>query len=183
MRHYGKQTLSRIALLLALALTFSGASFSQQKQEEKKQYVFRYEEDKRVLLMRFPFFYEGHLEATGTFIPDPKAAPIECKASADEQHDWIEALERKKGPIHNMNRSPGMAVLVYRYYSGLLMPGSLTGDDFTPLVDETNNTVKLITLDEYLKTYDPERHVRIYNLPGRIVPKGEAKKEKTNQKN
>jgi hypothetical protein len=62
------------------------------------------------------------------------------------------------------------------------MPGQIPDDDFVPLIDEEKNTVKLIRLEEYLKDYNPENHVRIYNLPGRIVKKGEAEKKDKQKK-
>lgn len=163
------QRLLCILLVPALVLGLSGLSRSQEKQAAKTKYLFQYEEKKRVLLAKFPFFYEGHLDANGVFVPDPNARAIECKVSADERHEWIESLEKRKFPIHNLNRGGFMAQLVYQYLGGgLLMPGQIPGEDFVPLIDD-KNTVQLIRFEDYLKTYDPNRHIRIYNLPGRIV--------------
>ena len=124
-----------------------------------------------VLLMRFPYFYEGHLDHNGDFVPDPKAPPIECKVEQEQRPEWIAALEKRKAPIFNRHRGGLRADVVYQYVSGdWLIPGELNGEYFMPGIDD-DQTIKVFRIEEYLRTYHPERHIRIYNLPGRIVPR------------
>ena len=147
---------------------------AQQKKKGKTEYVFQPDEKRRVLLARSPFFYEGHLNDLGAFVPDPKAPPIEMKVSQEEGFAWIEALEKRKFPIFNMHRGGLRVDVVYQYLSeDWLVLGSLGGggEDFLPQIK--NNTIELTNMADYLKSYDPDSHFRIYNLPGRIVKKAE----------
>lgn len=161
-----------IAVVSALFWAVLNGLPSQEQRKAKAEYIFQPEPDKRVVLVRFPFFYEGHLNDSGAFVPDPKAKPVEFKFDEDVLQ-WMEALEKKKGPIFNRNRGGLHADAVYHFFGGWLIGGEIPAEDFFPQI-EKNNTIKVISLDDYLRKYDPEQNIRIYNLPGRIVKKGEG---------
>ena len=91
---------------------------------------------------------------------------------------WMTDLEKTKFPIYNLNRGGLHVDTVYHYLSGgWLIVGEIAGEAFFPGI-EKNNTIKVISLDDYLRKYDPEQHIRIYNLPVRIVKKGEGEKKR-----
>jgi len=137
----------------------------------RTEYSFKREAAKRVLLARSPFFYEGHLNDAGAFVPDPKAAPIEMNVAQEQGFKWLAELEKSKFPIFNLHRGGVRADAVYQYLAGdELIFGELSGDgDFLPIVE--NKSIKVITIAEYLKSYRGGLQYRIYNLPGRIVDK------------
>lgn len=137
----------------------------------KVGYVFEPADRTPVVLARFPFFFEGHLDSYGAFVPNPKAPAIECKVAQEHRSEWIAALEKRTAPIYNMVRSwlSGDSVYEYVLGDGLIL-GQLNGEHFVPSIED-NLTIKVIRMEEYLRTYHPERHIRIYNLPGRIVPR------------
>jgi hypothetical protein len=177
-----KLLVSRGSVLLIFLFGVINGLRSQDVAKPKTEYMFQPQEKKRVLLARSPFFYEGHLDDNGAFVPDPKARPIECKVKQDDALAWIAELEKARAPIYNLNRGGLHVDPVYHYFSGgWLIVGQIAGEDFYPEIRK-NNTIKVISLDDYLKKYDPERHARIYNLPGQIVKKGEGKKKDKEKK-
>ncbi len=132
-------------------------------------YIFQRIAKTPVLLDRFPFYYEGYLNDDGVFVPDPKAPPIECKVRpAAERDQWIDALEAKRFPI--LNRSYTRSTKpVYQFSAGdwlilgaLHIGGAGGGSNFVPAIERGKATV--ISMDQYLKDYDPENSHAIYNL-------------------
>lgn len=143
-----------------------------QDEQPRTQYLFKPQAKTPVLLARSPYFYEGRLDHNGDFVPDPNAAPI--RMPVDAGPEWIAALEKRKFPIYNLQRATFRADIVYQYVGGRLILGVIPDEGFAPNIED-DNTIKVITMEEYLKTYDPDRHYRIYNLPGRIMAKPKNK--------
>jgi hypothetical protein len=159
-------------LALSLLGILSFAALAQVEKGSPIEYVFEPEENRRVLLSRYPYFYEGHLNNMGCFVPDPRVAPIKFDLPIEKWNNWADQIERAKFPIFNRGR---LRDQVYQYIAGdLLIPGQIVGTDFYPNVE--GNTIRVTTMADYLKAYDPKLSYRIYNLPGRIVPKAEARR-------
>jgi hypothetical protein len=133
-------------------------------------------------VMRYPTGeYTGYLDSSGQFIPDPSIPPILPKKGGTgpsrpaSQSSWL------------LSSRPGEQL--YEFRAGRLIPGVIKTNRpdtsvgavgpgpikvmtfFYPDIDG-----KIIEMSDYLKTYDPLKSRRIYNLPGRIVKKGESKK-------
>src|SRR5207247_10856384 len=90
----------RLAAVIALSMSVFPATPAQDRENKRTRYVFEPQE-RRVLLDRFPYFWEGYLNANGAFVPDPKTPPIEYKVAAEHVTDWIDAMQKRNTQILN----------------------------------------------------------------------------------
>lgn len=118
--------------------------------------------------------YVGHLNGKGQFVPDPQfTLRVDVGGSANPTN-WL------------MRTKPGE--LLYEFRAGRLVPGEIKPNDKLPPgpvgpgSPETKTSYfypdldgKVIEFSDYIKSYDPEKSRRIYNLPGKIVKKGAQK--------
>ncbi len=104
---------------------------------------------------KYPRLSFGRLDAAGNFHPERR---------------WFQVTPDfpQGNPTTNViNRPPGPA---YEYRSGRLILGDLDqAGNFVPRAGST-----IIPLADYLDTYQPEKSIRIYNLPGRLDKKAQA---------
>lgn len=137
---------------------------------------FEYREDlsRKIGLVRGDRIYRGQLDSSGNFIQDEKCGwirhpfPPYGRIGRDWPQEWevheyyagLTVINDAANDVRLQNKAK-----VYEYRSGRLILGSF--DVQGNFIPETHSQV--ITLKEYLDTYDPEKSPRIYNLPGRIV--------------
>jgi hypothetical protein len=107
-------------------------------------------------LVRDGKFVLGHLDAAGNFIPVAGMAPLKVgQAFSGPAYTELNVARNRNEPV-------------FEYRSGRLVKGVLDREgNFVP---DAGSTV----LDFKDYRYAPDA-VRIYNLPGRFVKKGEAK--------
>src|SRR5262249_29093360 len=123
------------------------------------EYEFQSDTKPNVAVFRGDTFSIGKLDAAGNFLPDPKYVNINGRA-------WF------SGPPCTLMNSPKGGA--YEYRSGRLIQGRLEDKgNFIPDLDS-----KVISLDRYLKEYQPGKSLRISNLPGKIVRKGSKDEKK-----
>jgi hypothetical protein len=125
---------------------------------------------KGYLMIRY-YDYFGHLDTEGRFVPSIMSLPNEInelgyrRVADSAERDLLLRRKRTDTPA------------LFEFRSGRLIPGTVqkakgSGEVFEPIfVPDLGG--EIITMDAYLKTYDPEKSVPIYNLPGRIVPASE----------
>lgn len=120
------------------------------------------------------FLYSVNLNSVGQPVADPNFMPRIDKGATTAGH--LKLL---------MHSKPGEKL--YEYHAGRLVPGVIKPDRVikdgpgptgSPGESEKDTSYffpdldgKVIEFSEYLKTYDPIKSRRIYNLPGTIVKK------------
>jgi hypothetical protein len=142
--------------------------------KETTQFEFLVDLQPRYLMHYLEVIYIGRLDATGQFVPDPKIPPklLDLKSGVQLAGPAPPSLF----DAHTRDR-PEFDGRVYEFRAGRLIPGIIKQDMktgfryFYPDLDG-----KVIEMSDYLKAYDPKKSRIIYNLPGRIVKKGEGKK-------
>jgi hypothetical protein len=107
--------------------------------------------------------YFGVFDIDGRYVTSPRSLPERAgqsgPASPRATFLWVFAV-----PLGNPT---------YEFRSARLIPGTVqkakgSGEIFEPVfVPDLGGEV--ISMEAYLKTYDPEKSVPIYNLPGRII--------------
>lgn len=126
------------------------------------------------------FTYNGHLDATGQFIPDPanRISNLSMGGTGPILRPFLfKATHGEK---------------LYQFQGGRLIPGVIksqiirqgaTGtDNFKSAKKELHTWFfypdlngKIIEMQEYLNDFDPAKSPRIFNLPGRILKKSNDK--------
>lgn len=163
-----------------MALAFWLILFSQTQPDKSKiplrDRQYEYVEDLAVQYgMHFGrVLYVGHLNSAGQFVPDPQITPRVDGGGSASPTNWL------------MQTRPGE--LLYEFHAGRLVPGEIKPNDKQPsgsvgpgsremktsyFYPDLNG--KVIELTDYLKSYDPYKSRRIYNLPGKILKKGDHK--------
>ena len=104
----------------------------------------------------------GRLDGNGNFLPEPSMINLTGFKSGLPQYTLLVRGLQRGRPL-------------YEYRSGRLIRGVLDKDgNFIP---ELGSTV--IGFEDYLKAYQPDKSLKIYNLPGKIIKKGgKAKQQK-----
>jgi hypothetical protein len=110
--------------------------------------------------------YFGRLDSHGQFVADPKNPPLPYSGIGSMPKRMPARLMQSLVPDEKL----------YQYNAARLVPGILKPDAATTSTYFYPDLGgKIIEFSEYLKDYDPKKSRRIYNLPGRIVKKGESK--------
>ncbi|MCI0640613.1 MAG: hypothetical protein L0Y72_00180 [Gemmataceae bacterium] len=132
--------------------------------KSEPEYEFRLDVKRILVLFSKDYFEVGRLNADGRFIPQGPRRPNGFNSPLEDFEEVINSPRFSSEPV-------------YEFRSAHLIKGVLMED--CVFVPELGS--KVIDLESYLKDYDPKKSPRIYNLPGRIVKKGEpeqAKKKK-----
>jgi hypothetical protein len=164
MRSCGKVLLAWLACPAIGLLIAQGVRADGPEQQEKAVYVFKPELRRVMRQVEHNEFHLGHLDEWGNFLPDFQKGPLKWEKAGHLQKDY---------PLYNtqtgIRQDP-----VFEYRSGSLIPGFFLGFVFYP-----QQGAKIITMDDYLKEYPSKNNLTgvgcwpIYNLPGKIVKKGE----------
>ncbi|MCI0640614.1 MAG: hypothetical protein L0Y70_16190 [Gemmataceae bacterium] len=140
-------------------------SWGGRREDSKRRLEYEFQLDlKRIIAAYSKDYWEyGTLDADGRFLPQGRKRQYGFNSALPDFEEVINTPRKPNEPV-------------YEFRSARLIKGNLQQD--AVLVPELASTV--IDLDSYLKEYDPKNSPRIYNLPGRIVKKGEPEKDKKN---
>ncbi len=149
-------------VLPTLIYLFFAANGNQKKPSNREpEYEFRLDL-KRIVAVHYKNYWEyGTLDADGRLVPQGERRRYGFNSALPDIDEVINSPRKPNEPV-------------YEFRSARLIKGNLQQD--AVFVPELASTV--IDLDLYLKEYDPKNSLRIYNLPGRIVKKGEPEIDK-----